>query len=324
MQALTYLQRALLVHDLQTLSAVEWESCFNKVLFPLLAKLLEQINPLDPVGLEETRSRAATLLCKVFLQHLTPLLSLATFTALWLTILDFMDKYMHADKSELLYEAIPQSLKNMVLVMDTANVFRTDPGSERGKDCQLWVFTWERIDCFLPGLRDEVFKCHEPVNRDPAPSSATTNAPTPGGIVRDGSPNEEQPSTVDTKPEEADPPTPAAPDTTPAKSDPPSTTTPTPITTPIQTVAKDVNPVTSQPNIILQPPLFMYTQVLIALTMLAFCYGLCGLESCDPKRLERETTQESGLATRSHPTQAHGLLFQWLCYLRHKGLDKRL
>ncbi|XP_071808203.1 Golgi-specific brefeldin A-resistance guanine nucleotide exchange factor 1-like isoform X2 [Asterias amurensis] len=255
MQALTYLQRALLVHDLQTLSAVEWESCFNKVLFPLLAKLLEQINPLDPVGLEETRSRAATLLCKVFLQHLTPLLSLATFTALWLTILDFMDKYMHADKSELLYEAIPQSLKNMVLVLDTANVFRTDPGSERGKDCQLWVFTWERIDCFLPGLRDEVFKCHEPVNRDPAPSSATTNAPTPDGIVRDGSPNEEQPSTVDTKPEEADPPTPAAPDTTPAKSDPPSTTTPTPITTPTQTVAKDVNPVTSQPNIILQPPL---------------------------------------------------------------------
>lgn len=31
MQALTYLQRALLVHDLQTLDAIEWESCFNKV-----------------------------------------------------------------------------------------------------------------------------------------------------------------------------------------------------------------------------------------------------------------------------------------------------
>lgn len=31
-QALTYLQRALLVHDLQTLSAAEWEACFNKVL----------------------------------------------------------------------------------------------------------------------------------------------------------------------------------------------------------------------------------------------------------------------------------------------------
>lgn len=32
MQALTYLQRALLVHDLQTLDAMEWESCFNKVM----------------------------------------------------------------------------------------------------------------------------------------------------------------------------------------------------------------------------------------------------------------------------------------------------
>lgn len=42
------------------------------------------------------------LLFQVFLQHLTPLLSLSTFTALWLTILEFMDKYMHADKSDLL------------------------------------------------------------------------------------------------------------------------------------------------------------------------------------------------------------------------------
>jgi len=30
-QALTYLQRALLMHDLQTLTAAEWENCFNKV-----------------------------------------------------------------------------------------------------------------------------------------------------------------------------------------------------------------------------------------------------------------------------------------------------
>lgn len=37
-QALTYLQRALLVHDLQTLSAAEWESCFNKVIVLLNMK----------------------------------------------------------------------------------------------------------------------------------------------------------------------------------------------------------------------------------------------------------------------------------------------
>lgn len=101
MSAITYLQRALLVHDLQTLTADEWESCFNRVLFPLLEKLLE-LDFADEPHLEETRVRASTVLSKVFLHHLTPLLSLPTFTTLWLNILDFMDKYMHVDKSDVL------------------------------------------------------------------------------------------------------------------------------------------------------------------------------------------------------------------------------
>ncbi|XP_076818522.1 Golgi-specific brefeldin A-resistance guanine nucleotide exchange factor 1-like isoform X2 [Clavelina lepadiformis] len=154
--ALTYLQRALLVHDLQTLTGKEWESCFNKVLFPLLTKLLENISPADPDGMEETRMRGATLLSKVFLQHLTPLLTLPTFTALWLTILDFMDKYMHVGKRDVLYEAIPESLKNMLLVMDTAGIFHS--AETPSGYTSLWDVTWERIDCFLPNLKSEVFK----------------------------------------------------------------------------------------------------------------------------------------------------------------------
>lgn len=48
-----------------------------------------------------------TALCpQVFLQHLSPLLSLPTFAALWLTILDFMDKYMHAGSSDLLVRTV--------------------------------------------------------------------------------------------------------------------------------------------------------------------------------------------------------------------------
>lgn len=65
MSAITYLQRALLVHDLQTLNGDEWESCFNKVLFPLMSKLLEPMPDNDLNGIEETRIRAATLLSKV-------------------------------------------------------------------------------------------------------------------------------------------------------------------------------------------------------------------------------------------------------------------
>ena len=42
-----------------------------QVLFPLLSKLLEHINSKDPSGVEETRMRASTLLCKVRLELIT-------------------------------------------------------------------------------------------------------------------------------------------------------------------------------------------------------------------------------------------------------------
>ena len=38
-QALTYLQRALLVHDLQALTPTEWENCFNKVISSFFSSL---------------------------------------------------------------------------------------------------------------------------------------------------------------------------------------------------------------------------------------------------------------------------------------------
>ncbi|XP_066139607.1 Golgi-specific brefeldin A-resistance guanine nucleotide exchange factor 1 [Euwallacea fornicatus] len=151
--AIAFLQRALLVHDLQTLSGPEWEQCFHRVLFPLLNYLLQSINPKEPVAMAEFRNRAATVLSKVFLHHLTPLLSLPTFANLWSNILDYMDRYMHADKSDILYEAIPELLKNMLLVMNSA---RTFDGLE-GKN-QLWDLTWEKIGKFLPNLKDELFK----------------------------------------------------------------------------------------------------------------------------------------------------------------------
>lgn len=147
--AITCLQSTLLAHDLAQLSAIEWSQCLEEVLFPLLAQLLDPIASNDPIGVEETRVRAAMLLSKVFLHHLTPLLTLSGFLPLWLTVLDLLRAYMHADNSELLFEAIPESLKNMLLVMSSANVLA--PSSN------LWAPTWRAIDVFLPNLRTELF-----------------------------------------------------------------------------------------------------------------------------------------------------------------------
>ena len=98
-----YLQRSVLLPELHILSPPEWESVFNKVLFPLLLKLLETTNITDYLhGIEETRVRVSQLLCRIFLQHLSPLLTLPTFTALWLTILDFMDRYWKSDQTDML------------------------------------------------------------------------------------------------------------------------------------------------------------------------------------------------------------------------------
>lgn len=53
-------------------------------------------------------------------------------------------------------EAIPESLKNMLLVMDTAGIFHSTESRTGYSD--LWEITWERIVCFLPNLREELFK----------------------------------------------------------------------------------------------------------------------------------------------------------------------
>jgi hypothetical protein len=126
----------------------------------MLSQLLVKSKPGERNAMEETRTRAATLLGKVFLQHLTPLASLQTFTALWLTILDFMEKFIKAATSDLLADAVPESLKNMLLVMDTAGIFLSFSQSlSNGKNntTPLWELTWDKLDTFLPQLMPDLF-----------------------------------------------------------------------------------------------------------------------------------------------------------------------
>jgi brefeldin A-resistance guanine nucleotide exchange factor 1 len=193
--AIGYLQRALLAHDLQRLAPSEWEACFLEVFFPMLSRLLEGLESIDLSSLEETRMRAAQLLSKVFLQHLSPLLKLTNFKSLWLGILDVMEKYYLVENSESLSEAVPESLKNMLLVMSTAGLFgdvmETVTLETKGDvssilqtpQYQLWLLSWQRIEKFLPNLKCEIFptpKIVEPVAppTDPHPPATHTQETT--------------------------------------------------------------------------------------------------------------------------------------------------
>ncbi|XP_017476492.1 PREDICTED: Golgi-specific brefeldin A-resistance guanine nucleotide exchange factor 1 isoform X1 [Rhagoletis zephyria] len=150
-------QRALLVHDLQTLSGAEWTSCFQQVLFPLLNELLPEcasVAHLDIVLLEESRIRTATIMSKVFLHHLTPLIELGTaFNELWVDILDYIERFMKVG-SDLLSEQMQEILKNMLLVMHSVRVFHNDDGTLQ---LPRWELTWKRIGEFLPNIKEELF-----------------------------------------------------------------------------------------------------------------------------------------------------------------------
>uniref|UniRef100_A0A182PGX0 SEC7 domain-containing protein n=1 Tax=Anopheles epiroticus TaxID=199890 RepID=A0A182PGX0_9DIPT len=154
--AITCLQRALLVQDLQTLTGLEWAGCFKQVLFPLLQELLQEkaTTPVEVSLLEESRIRTATIMSKVFLHHLTPLIALPNFQELWLEILNYFERFMTAG-SDMLYEAVLESLKNMLLVMHSVCVFHNTDGVTHS---MLWDVTWQRISGFLPNLKDELFK----------------------------------------------------------------------------------------------------------------------------------------------------------------------
>ncbi|XP_025416459.1 Golgi-specific brefeldin A-resistance guanine nucleotide exchange factor 1 isoform X2 [Sipha flava] len=157
MSAVTYLQRALLMHDLATLNGDEWEACFRKVLFPLMNKLLNCGKDIDPSGLDETKMRSTTLLSKVFLHHLTQLQSLPTFVDLWITVLELMHKFMISDNSDTLSEAIPETLKNMLLVMLNG---KTNSKEDLHSKQAFWDATWNKVNTFLPHMSDELLHHH--------------------------------------------------------------------------------------------------------------------------------------------------------------------
>lgn len=155
--AITCLQRALLMHDLQTLTGPEWAGCFRQVLFPLMKFLLKETvesNGTEPGLIEESRTRISTIMSKVFLHHLTPLMTLPGFTELWLEVIQYLEEFMKL-RTDMLYEAVLESLKNMLLVMYSVKAFHNPDGTTYSV---LWELTWNRVGVFLPALKDELFK----------------------------------------------------------------------------------------------------------------------------------------------------------------------
>ena len=90
-------------------------------------------------------------------------------------------------------EAIPESLKNMLLVMSTAGLFgniteiislesKGDQSSlKEDHGFQLWQLSWQRIEKFLPKLQSEIFPTSKSSSVTPTDVTTPTDVPTSSG-----------------------------------------------------------------------------------------------------------------------------------------------
>lgn len=154
--AISTLQRALLSAELISGDDQEWTTLFDEVLFPLILRLLKpEVYHSDPIGMSETRVQAATLVCKIFLRFLDQLPNREGMLPLWLQILDILDRMMNSGQSDSLEEAIPESLKNILLVMADGG-YLVSPSQDPRKE-EMWLETRKRLGRFLPDLFAEIF-----------------------------------------------------------------------------------------------------------------------------------------------------------------------
>lgn len=82
--------------------------------------------------------------------------------------------------AQLQYEAVPEQLKNVLLVMQAQGVL-VPPHLPRTEDqAKLWDATWARIDTFLPSLQLELFPSpgkafFRPGSKEPSPGPVTNS-----------------------------------------------------------------------------------------------------------------------------------------------------
>ncbi|KAI0361936.1 Sec7-domain-containing protein [Trametes cingulata] len=182
--AIVHLQRMLLGPHLPVDedNHAQVEDIFNRVIFPLLDDLLKPQTLLrDTMGFPETRLRACALLCKAFMQFEAREGQKADIRVLWIQVLDLLDRLMHVDRRDQLYEAVPESLKNVLLVMNATGLLvpPTSPEDTRNeRQVALWAATHERVERFLPGFLDDIIPTPPP-QPAAAPASQPPSTPAP-------------------------------------------------------------------------------------------------------------------------------------------------
>lgn len=128
--ALASLQRTLIAYEVLSNAEIDLIMIFERLIFPMLDELLKpQVFRRDPEGMGETRLRASTLLCKIFLHYLIQLSErqgIAGMTELWMKILGYLDRFMHSGRRDQMVSNEMRALTDLVsLVLTSCSSLRT-------------------------------------------------------------------------------------------------------------------------------------------------------------------------------------------------------
>lgn len=214
-RAISYLQRLLLSPQLMSADETTLPIIFDRVLFPVLDELLKPaVYERDRLGAVEMRLRAATLLCKVFLQYVVGLTGPCTAVGeQFVRVLDKLERFMQGDRDMLVsttnsgvrvaadrQNEVSESLKNVVLVMYSSQLLVPPPASgpdARTREQQdVWEASAPRIERMVPGFLDEALApVPEPEHKQapvPASSAGAPTAPVEGAEAQREKGEEEQ------------------------------------------------------------------------------------------------------------------------------------
>jgi brefeldin A-resistance guanine nucleotide exchange factor 1 len=171
--ALAALQRVLLAAEPLAPPAQLLAGLYDSALLPLFAELVDvaRRRGREAAAAERSLRQAIPSLCKPLLQYLPTLraqLPAEEWGALWAAVLDRLAAAARVAASEELAEAVPEALKNCILVMATAGALTPD-------DAPFWELTWKRAAAVDEGLTPALLALARPTPH-PAPAEPTAAA----------------------------------------------------------------------------------------------------------------------------------------------------
>lgn len=180
-QALSLLQRIILSIDFGAQGRVALYEEFELVLIPLLVELQQpEMSRLDggAGNVEEIQVRAAAVVSRVFLSNMSLLFdpvqgSSVESERLWSVLITHLLRFLEG-KSDVLRESIPETIKNMLLVLAASGILHA-PSPEQEGSLPMWDITWRLLDPVMLRARTDIFEIATP--RTLSPNASVEKVP---------------------------------------------------------------------------------------------------------------------------------------------------